>query len=74
MQVTGVTKPYEGTEQVNMTAVCGADPFGPNGESDDNTFARYTPCGHLSLSINNPDLHGKFKAGQKFYLDFTLAE
>lgn len=49
-------------------------PFGPNGESEDNTFARYSPSGELTLTITNPDLIGKFKPGQKFYLDFTEAK
>ncbi len=58
--------------QIKGTPVSGK--FGPNGESEDNTFARYTPGGSLELWITNPDLFGKFKPGQKFYLDFTEAE
>jgi hypothetical protein len=46
-------------------------PFDENGNSEDNTFAKWTPTGHLSMSIQNPNLFGKFYAGQKFYLDFT---
>lgn len=61
-------------EVVGFMAVCGTDPFGPNGESEDNTYARYTPNGTLSLSITNPELIGSFKYGQKYYLDFTPAE
>ena len=56
-------------EELSGNPVCGS--FGPNGESEDNTFARYTPCGRVELTINNPDLMGKFKPGQKFYVDFT---
>ena len=59
-------------EELTANPVCGS--FGANGESEDNTYARYTPSGSLSLTVNNPDLFGKFKPGQKFYLDFTLAE
>jgi hypothetical protein len=61
-------------EELGANPVCGRAPFGPNGESEDNTFARFTPGGSLSLTVNNPDLFGKFKPGQKFYVDFTLAE
>jgi hypothetical protein len=61
-------------EELLAYPVCGNAPFGPNGESEDNTFARFTPSGQLSLTVNNPDLLGKFKPGQKFYVDFTLAE
>lgn len=56
------------------TPVAGKPDYGPNGESEDNTFARFTPSGSLSLTVNNPDLIGKIKPGQKFYVDFTLAE
>lgn len=59
-------------EQIQAHPVCGN--FGQNGESEDNTFARYTPSGNVELSITNPDLFGKFRPGQKFYVDFTLAE
>lgn len=40
---------------------------------EDNSFARWTPCGNVSLTINNPALFGKFSDGQKFYADFTEA-
>lgn len=73
MEVRQVEK-FEGREDIRMAAVCGTDPFGPNGESEDNTFARYTPSGELFMTINNPALLGKIESGQKFYLDFTLAE
>lgn len=49
-------------------------PFNPDGESEDNSFARWTPSGSVELTITNPDLFGKFVAGQKFYVDFTPAE
>lgn len=61
------------SEQIHMMPVCGKAPFGAQGESEDNTYARYTPSGSLSLTINNPALLGQFKAGQKFYADFTEA-
>lgn len=61
-------------EEITAYPVCGNAPFGPNGESEDNTFARFTPSGSLTLTVNNPDLLGKIKPGQKFYVDFTIAE
>jgi hypothetical protein len=48
-------------------------PFDKDGNSEDNSFARWTPCGELSISITNPDLFGKIQEGQAFYLDFTPA-
>lgn len=70
LQVQSVEKPYEGAEEIKMAPVCDS-PFGAEGQSEDNTFARYTPSGALSLTITNPDLVGKFKVGQTFYVDFT---
>lgn len=61
-------------ETIEASPVCGDGAFGPKGESEDNTYARFTPSGSLSLTINNPDLIGMIKPGQKFYMDFTLAE
>lgn len=58
-------------QEVVMHPVCGNKPFGPNGESEDNTFARFSPAGELKLTITNPDLAGNIKPGMTFYLDFT---
>lgn len=66
--------PFQGGEVLAMSAVCGNKPYGPNGENEDNSFARWTPTGSLTLTITNPDLLGKFQPGQNFYLDFTPAQ
>ena len=60
--------------QISGFPVTSNAPFGPNGESEDNTYARYSPSGELKLTITNPELFGQFKPGQKFYLNFTEAE
>lgn len=62
------------SEELSAYPVCGKTPFGPNGESEDNTFARFTPGGSLTLTVSNPDLFGKILPMQKFYVDFTLAD
>lgn len=61
-------------ETIKAAPVCGDKPFGKDGESEDNTFARFTPSGSLQLTVNNPDLLSKIKPGQAFYVDFTLVE
>lgn len=48
--------------------------FGGSSNSEDNTFAKATPSASLEMQIDNPLLKGTIKPGQKFYLDFTLAE
>jgi hypothetical protein len=59
-------------ETVSMMPVT-SKPFNPDGENEDNTFARWTPGGTVSLTISNPKLFGKFTEGQRFYADFTPA-
>ena len=69
MKVTSVER-CEGFENLTLSAV-NSKPTGPNGESEDNTYARYTPSGTLKLTITNPVLIGTFNPGDTYYLDFT---
>jgi hypothetical protein len=69
MKVTGVTA-SPGAVNVTMMAVT-EKPFDAEGKSEDNDFARWTPCASLSITIQNPALLEAFKEGQTFYLDFT---
>jgi hypothetical protein len=73
MEVESITIGYGNMETVTMKAVCKHESYPADGKDDDNTYALWTPAGEISLSITNPALHGKFKPGQKFYLDFTQA-
>jgi hypothetical protein len=73
---THTVKPYGDPvvqEDLGFSAVW-SGPFGPGGENEDNTYARYTPMANLTMTVNNPALLGKIKPGQKFYVDFTLAD
>lgn len=74
MQIQSIEQFAGGAERLKLTCVSGSKPYGPEGESEDNTFARFSPSGELGLTITNPALRGKFAPGQKFYLDFTPAE
>lgn len=60
------------SETLSFAAVSGQ--FGKDGESEDNSYARWTPTANLSMSITNPALVGKFAVGDAFYVDFTKAE
>lgn len=57
-----------------------ARPVGKNGGypadggDEDNTFANFSPSGEFKLFIANPELHGVYKPGQKFYVDWTPIE
>jgi len=51
-------------DEVSLSAVCGKSP-------EDNSFSQATPSATFTLSITNPSVRGKFKPGQKYYVDFT---
>jgi hypothetical protein len=57
------------SEQLSMHAVC-ATKYEGVGADEDNTYARYSPSASLMINIANPDLWGKFKVGDKFYVTF----
>jgi mannose-6-phosphate isomerase-like protein (cupin superfamily) len=69
VKVTTVSA-HETCEEVIMHPVS-SGVFDSHGVSEDNTFAKYTPSGEVKLTINNPDLIGKIKPGQTYYVDFT---
>ena len=66
-KVDSVTLWESGSETLKFSAVT-------NGTAEDNLFHKFTPYGTMEISVSNPDLFGKFKPGQEYYLDFTLAE
>lgn len=41
-----------------------------NGTAEDNTYSKLTPSGSIRLAITNESLFGKFKPGDKYYVDF----
>lgn len=57
------------SEQLKFRAV-----YGGGSNAEDNTFSEATPSAELTMSVTNKELHGKFKPGQKFYVDFTEVE
>lgn len=44
-----------------------------DGTPEDNTYSKYTPSADFRMTVTNPNLHGKFKPGMKFYVDLTEA-
>jgi hypothetical protein len=60
-------------ETLSMHAVA-ASKYPEDGSDEDNTYAKFSPSANLSINIANPALFGKFKVGQKFYVDFTEAK
>jgi hypothetical protein len=74
MRVAGVQKfPNSDQETLKFYAVSKSDGYPADGSDEDNSYARWSPSGELSLTVANPSLYGKFAVGDTFYLDFTRA-
>lgn len=73
LKVTNVVT-HPGADRITFCAVYKENGYPSDGSDEDNTFAKWTPSADLQMTINNPDLLGKFAVGDKFYLDFTPAE
>ena len=73
MQVNKVER-FAGMDRISLNAVARSTPYPEDGSDEDNTYAKFSPSGELSLTIANPALLGVIQPGQKFYLDFTLAD
>jgi hypothetical protein len=69
MKIMKVDK-MEGAEMLHMSAVGKSD---KDGNDEDNTYAKFTPNGTVTLMISNTALHGKFNPGECYYIDFTEA-
>lgn len=75
-QVTNVIKleqPRWKSQELHMRPVSDK-PYDTDGNSEDSSFARWTPAGELKMTITNPNLFDKFVIGDKYYLNFTKAE
>lgn len=73
LRIASVTKHDGGNETLQFHAVAASN-YPADGSDENNTFAKFSPSASLSITIANPALHGKFEAGQSFYVDFTPAE
>lgn len=62
-----------GQETLYFNPVSRSDSYPEDGSDENNTYAKYSPSGMLSLTIANPALLGKFAEGETYYLDFTKA-
>jgi hypothetical protein len=70
LAVSGVSS-FSGSDSLSFRAVCLKEGYPADGSDENNSFARWTPMANLTMTVNNPDLIGKFKVGDEFYVDFT---
>lgn len=74
MQLQTIEQHMHGTETLHFAAVARSGGYPEDGSDEDNTYAKFSPCGSLTLTVSNPALIGAFKPGEKYYLDFKKAE
>lgn len=60
-------------ERLKLNAVAKKGSYPSDGTDEDNSFARWTPSAEMTISIQNPELFGKFSIDQAFYIDFSEA-
>src|SRR3546814_11599269 len=63
----------EECETLHFVAVSRSDSYPEDGSDENNTYAKFSPDGRLSLTVANPALIGKFTEGEEYYLDFIKA-
>lgn len=74
MQIQKIELLPNDMEVLHFCAVAKSGGYPPDGSDEDNTYAKFSPSGVLTLTVANPALKGKFRPGEKYYLDFTKAE
>lgn len=71
MSITKIER-HAASEVLSFSPVC-AKSYPSDGSDENNTYAKFSPAGSLSLTVANPTLLGKFNPGEEYYLDFTKA-
>ncbi len=74
MKINFIDKRYEGFETLYFNPVSKSGSYPQDGSDENNTYAKFSPSGMLTLTIANPALLNKFNIGEEYYLDFTLAK
>lgn len=67
-----VDRRFPNQETLHYHAVA-ASKYPADGSDENNTYANFTPSAVLQVTVNNPDLLGKFAEGEEYYLNFTKA-
>ena len=62
------------SERLHFTAVSKPAGYPADGLDDDNTFAKWSPTADFTILVTNPALFDQFKVGEKYYVDFSLAD
>lgn len=71
VRIAGIEKQGDTQEKLTFNFPAKDGGYPADGSDEDQQFAKYSPSGSLSLTVANPNLLGKFKEGDTFYLDFV---
>ena len=71
LQISSIEQ-FPTSERLKFQAVA-AKSYPADGSDEDNTYAKFSPQADFTITITNPALLGQFKAGEKYYVDFTPA-
>ena len=72
MRINHIDTRFENQETLYLNAVS-ASRYPEDGSDENNTYAKFSPSGMISLTIANPALLGKFAKDEEYYIDFTKA-
>lgn len=61
------------SETQNFHAVCKDGGYPNDGSDEDNSYARWSPSADFRIHVANPNLFGKIKRDDVFYVDFHRA-
>jgi hypothetical protein len=61
-------------EKIKFAAVGKSTAYSADGSDEDNTYAKFSPSAACEITVANPALLGKFKPGEKFYVNFEKAD
>ena len=65
---------WDRADKVTMNCVARSGGYPDDGSDENNTFAKFSPSGELTITIANPALIGKIQPGDVYYLDFSPAK
>ena len=71
MELIEVRKDSDTQETLSFRAVAKSTSYPADGSDEDNTYAKFSPAGSVSLTVANPALLGGFEAKERYYIDFT---
>lgn len=71
MVINTVKRCADSTGEVQSEEITASAVYSDKEGSANKQWSRWTPCGSLSFTVNNPDALGKVLPGQFYYVDLV---